>query len=63
MQQQLDLNKLADFMLYEVECCADYEEDCFAVTFDGQRLYVERYLTFYRIEVGHEDEVLELPRC
>lgn len=38
----LDLNKLVDFMFEEVECCSDFEEDEFCVSFDGHRLYVER---------------------
>lgn len=58
----LDLNKLVDFMFEEVECCSDFEEDEFCVSFDGHRLYVERYPTHYRIEIGHEDDVVEIPR-
>lgn len=61
-QIELDLSKLADFMLEVVECSPDYEEDEFSVMFDGHRLYCERYITHYRIEVGHEDSVVELPR-
>lgn len=61
-QIDIDLNKLADFMFEEVECCADFEEDEFSVSFAGHRLYVERYLSHYRIEIDHEDNVVELPR-
>ncbi|QWT14551.1 hypothetical protein [Sphingobium xenophagum] len=56
------MNQLADFMLEVVECDADFEEDDFCVTWIGRRLYVERYLSHYRIELGHEDDVVELPR-
>ena len=63
MLTQIELSNLADFMLYEVECCSDYEEDEFCVNWNGHRLYVERYLSHYRIEIGHEDDVVELPRC
>ena len=63
MLTQIELNRLADFMFEVVECDADYEEDEFCVSFEGHRLYVERYVSHFRIEVGHEDNVVELPRC
>jgi len=59
---QIELTRLADFMFEVVECDADYEEDEFCCTFEGTRLYVERYLSHYRIEIGHENNVVELPR-
>ncbi|PZU07659.1 MAG: hypothetical protein DI606_16385 [Sphingobium sp.] len=62
MLTQVELAQLADFMLEVVECDADFEEDEFCCTWNGTRLYVERYLTHYRIELGHEDDVVELPR-
>ena len=62
MLTQIELNQLADFMLEVVECDAAYEEDEFSVSWNGHQLYVERYLTHFRIEVGHEDDVVELPR-
>ena len=63
MLTQIELNRLADFMFEVVECDANYAEDEFSVTFEGHRLYVERYVSHFRIEVGHEDDVVELPRC
>lgn len=62
MLTQVELAQLADFMLEVVECDADFEEDEFCCSWNGHRLYVERYLTHYRIELGHEDDVVELPR-
>ncbi|MEK7456472.1 hypothetical protein GS397_07185 [Sphingobium yanoikuyae] len=58
----VELGQLADFMIEVVECDANFEEDEFCVVWNGHRLYVERYLSHYRIEVGHEDDVVELPR-
>jgi hypothetical protein len=60
MFQQIDLEALADFLVYEVDCSADYEEDCFALTFREERLYVERHPSHFRIEHGRA--VMELPR-
>lgn len=62
MLTQVELTQLADFMLEVVECDADYEEDEFCVSWNGHRLYVERYLSHYLIEVDHEDNTIELPR-
>ncbi|WP_188064121.1 hypothetical protein [Sphingobium sp. KCTC 72723] len=62
MQSQIDLNKLADFMFEDIETSPDYEEDEFSFHFQGVRCYCERYVTHYRIELGHEDDVVELPR-
>ncbi|WP_088190114.1 hypothetical protein [Sphingobium sp. Z007] len=62
MLTQVELVRLADFMLEVVECDAGFEEDEFCCIFEGHRLYVERYLSHYRIEVSHEDDVIELPR-
>lgn len=57
-----ELEALADYLLCEIDCSADYEEDEFSIEWRGHRLYVERYVGFFRVEVGHEDVVLELPR-
>ena len=62
MLTEIELTRLADFMFEGVECDPGYEEDEFCVTFDGNRLYVERYISHYRIEIGHEDNVVEIPR-
>ena len=59
---QIDLNALADYMLFTVDCSADFEEDAFSMEFNGQRFYVERYTTHFYMETKH-GEVFELPRC
>ncbi|MEV4934943.1 hypothetical protein [Sphingobium sp. LSP13-1-1.1] len=60
MFQQIDLSALADYLIEEVDCSADYEEDCFGLVFREQRLYVERHPAYFRIE--HGVSVYELPR-
>ncbi|WP_152522573.1 hypothetical protein [Sphingobium ummariense] len=62
MLTQIELTQLTDYMLEVVDCNAGFEEDEFAVNWNGHRLYVERYISHFRIEVGHEDDVLEIPR-
>lgn len=57
-----ELEALADYLVCEIDFSADYEEDEFSIEWQGHRLYVERYLSHFRVEVGHEDEVIELPR-
>lgn len=57
---QIDLNVLSDFLIEEVDCSADYEEDCFGLMFRDALLYVERHPTHFRIE--HDRAVYELPR-
>lgn len=62
MLTQIDLTAIADFALNNFDYDAEYEDDQFAVTIQDTRCYVERYRTHFRIEVGHEDNVVELPR-
>lgn len=57
---QIDLNALADFLIEEVDCSADYEEDCFELMFRDAHLYVERHITHFWIVHGRA--VYELPR-
>ncbi|MEV4933165.1 hypothetical protein [Sphingobium sp. LSP13-1-1.1] len=57
-----ELAALADYLLCEIDCSSDYEEDEFSVEWRGHRLYVERYMSHFRVEVDHEDDVIELPR-
>ncbi|WP_288484832.1 hypothetical protein [uncultured Novosphingobium sp.] len=57
-----ELAQLSDYLICEIDCSPDYEDDAFAVTFLGVRCYVERYRDAFRVEVGHEDDVVELPR-
>jgi len=58
-----ELEALADYLICEIDCSADFEDDCFGIEWNGHRFYVERYMTHFRVELGHEDEVVELPRC
>ncbi|WP_242152546.1 hypothetical protein [Sphingomonas sp. BAUL-RG-20F-R05-02] len=62
MLTQIELNAIADFAINNFDYDAKYEDDQFAVTIEGVRCYCERYNTHFRIEVGHEDNVVELPR-
>lgn len=57
-----ELEQLADYLVCEVDCSSEFEDDCFAITFLGVRCYVERYIGFFRVEVGHKDNAVELPR-
>lgn len=63
MLTQIDLSALADYIVFTLECDPEYEDDSFAFSFEGQRIYAERYISHYRLEIGHEDNVVELPRC
>lgn len=60
---QIDYSALAHYVEATLDYSPDYEDDEFAFTFAGVRCYCERYRTHFRIEVGHEDDVVELPRC
>ncbi|MBT0671293.1 hypothetical protein HT136_23255 [Novosphingobium profundi] len=57
-----ELEQLADYLVFEADCSPEFEGDDFAITFLGVRCYVERYIGFFRVEVGHQDNVVELPR-
>lgn len=58
-----ELAALADYLVCEIDCSAEYEDDQFGIQFAGVGCYVERYSNFFRVEVGHPDDVVELPRC
>ncbi len=58
---QIELNAFADYALSTFDYSADFEDDAFAVTFEGQRIYVERKRHHFAVHIG--TEVLELPRC
>lgn len=58
----IELSALADHLINVIDCSPEYEDDQFAITFEGVRCYVERYRDAFRVEVGHEDDVVELPR-
>ena len=57
-----ELTALADYLLCEIDCSSEYEEGEFSIVWRDHRLYVERYLSHFRVEVDHEDDVFELPR-
>lgn len=59
---QIDLAAFVDYAINTFDFDAEFEDDQFAVTFMDARCYVERYKSHFRIEVGHEDNVVELPR-
>lgn len=61
MQTQIDLNAFADYALSTFDYSADFEDDAFAVTFEGHRIYVERKRSNFNVHVGNV--VHKLPRC
>jgi hypothetical protein len=61
MQTQIDLNALADYALNTFDFSAEFEDDAFAITFDGQRIYVERKRACFVLHVGPAQH--KLPRC
>ena len=58
---QIELNALADYALKTFDYSADFEDDAFAVTFQGVRFYVERKRNHFKIHVGSAQH--KLPRC
>ena len=58
---QIDLNALADYALNTFDYSADFEDDAFAVTFEGQRIYVERKRACFVLYIGSDQH--RLPRC
>lgn len=58
---QIDLDAFAAFALDTFDYFADFEEDAFAVTFEGARIYVERKRSFFLLHVGNDR--VKLPRC
>lgn len=58
---QIELNAFADYALSTFDYSADFEEDAFAVTWDGARIYVERKRNHFAIHIG--SKVHKLPRC
>ena len=57
---QIDLQAFAEFALDTFDCHPDFEDDEFAITFDGARIYVERKLSWFNIHLGRE--IVRLPR-
>lgn len=58
---QIELNAFADYALNTFDYSSDYEDDAFALTFQGVRYYVERKRTHFNIHFGSEQH--KLPRC
>ena len=61
MINQINLAAFANYALNTFDYSADFEEDEFAVTFEGVRVYVERKRSVFNIHVGAV--VHKLPRC
>jgi len=61
MLTQIDLNAFADYALSTFDYSADFEDDAFAVTFDDQRIYVERKRSHFVLHIGSDTH--KLPRC
>ncbi len=61
MLTQIDLNAFADYALNTFDYSADFEDDAFAVTFDDQRIYVERKRSHFVLHIGSDTH--KLPRC
>lgn len=57
---QIDLDALAHFADTTFDYSADYEDDQFAVEFEGIKVYVERKRTHFLLHVGAERH--KLPR-
>lgn len=57
---QIDLNALADFVDTTLDYSPEFEDDAFAFTFQGERVYCERKRTFFRLVV--EGSTVEMPR-
>ncbi len=58
---QIDVTAFANYALSTFDFSAEFEDDAFAVTFEGARYYVERKRNHFAIHIG--SEVHKLPRC
>ena len=61
LNTQIDLAAFANYALNTFDYNSDFEDDAFAVTFGGVRVYVERKRHAFNIHVGAV--VHKLPRC
>lgn len=61
MEQQIDQNALATFVLDVLDCDERYEDDAGAFDFQGARIYFERRKTLFVLHVGADR--IRLPRC
>lgn len=57
---QIDLAALANYVENTLDCSPEYEEDAFAFSFEGHRVYCERHRSYFKLEIA--DEHLQLPR-
>lgn len=60
MLTQIDLNAFADYALNTFDFNEQFEDDAFAVTFEGVRVYCERKRHYFVLHVGNERH--KLPR-
>lgn len=61
LNNQIDLAAFANYALNTFDYSAEFEDDAFAVTFEGVRVYIERKRNVFNIHVGAV--VHKLPRC
>lgn len=60
LKAQIDLAAFANYALSTFDYSADFEEDEFALTFEGVRIYVERKRSHFVCHVGNAKH--QLPR-
>ncbi|MES3097248.1 hypothetical protein [Sphingomonas aerolata] len=58
---QIELAAFANYALNTFDYSADFEDDAFAVTYEGVRYYVERKRNHFNIHLGSTRH--KLPRC
>ncbi len=58
---QTQLAAFANYALNTFDYSAEFEDDAFAVTYEGARYYVERKRHHFNIHVGRDQH--KLPRC
>lgn len=61
LNTQIDLAAFANYALNTFDYSADFEDDAFAVTFEGERVYVERKRNHFVLHIGSDQH--KLPRC
>ncbi|MBB5709421.1 hypothetical protein [Sphingomonas xinjiangensis] len=57
---QIDLNSLANYVEAALDVSPDFEDDQFAFTFEGARIYCERKRTHFNLHIGAER--VQMPR-
>lgn len=61
MFRQIDLSALANFVEATLDFDPDYEDDEFAFSFEGVRIYCQRKRDCFDLHVGPDR--FQLPRC